>query len=98
MRERKETDKTPCYEESYTVFCTQVVETELIMNNGIMHMKDLLNRFIAKARETENIDATKYRAFQLKRRQKNSYPKLVFCSAKKRNTSEIVYAEDMDSS
>lgn len=54
-------------------------------------MKDLLEKFVIIAKETENVDLSKYRAFKLKKRLKKSYPQLVFCMPKMRNVSEIVY-------
>ena len=61
-------------------------------------MKDLLEKFVTIARNTENVDASKYRAFKLKQRLIKSYPQLVFCVPKMRNVSEIVYVENLDSS
>ena len=61
-------------------------------------MKDLLEKFVIIAKDTENVDASKYRAFKLKQRLMKSYPQLVFCLPKMRNVSEIVYVENLDSS
>ena len=63
-------------------------------------MKDLLEKFVIIAKDTENVDASKYRAlaFKLKQRLMKSYPQLVFCVPKMRNVSEIVYVENLDSS
>ena len=61
-------------------------------------MKDLLEKFVFIAKDTENVDASKYRAFKLKQRLTKSYPQLVFCVPKMRNVSEIVYVENLDSS
>jgi hypothetical protein len=61
-------------------------------------MKDLLEKFVIIAKDTENVDASKYRAFKLKQRLMKSYPQLVFCVPKMRNVSEIVYLENLDSS
>ena len=61
-------------------------------------MKDLLEKFVIIAKDTENVDASKYRAFKLKQRRLKSYPQLVFCVPKMRNVSEIVYVENLDSS
>ena len=60
-------------------------------------MKDLLEKFVIIAKDTENVDASKYRAFKLKQRLMKSYPQLVFCVLKMRNVSEIVYVENLDS-
>ena len=61
-------------------------------------MKDLLEKFVIIAKDTENVDTSKYRAFKLKQRLMKSYPQLVFCVPKMRNVSEIVYVENLDSS
>ena len=54
-------------------------------------MKDLLEKFVIIAKDTENVDASRYRAFKLKQRLMKSYPQLAFCVPKMRNVSEIVY-------
>ena len=61
-------------------------------------MKDFLEKFVIIAKDTENVDASKYRAFKLKQRLMKSYPQLVFCVPKMRNVSEIVHVEKLDSS
>ena len=75
-----------------------VIETEVIGNKQIKYMKDSLEKFVIIAKDTENVDASKYRAFKLKQRLMKSYPQLVFCVPKMRNVSEIVYVENLDSS
>ena len=54
------------YEKSYDVFCKKVIEMEVIGNKQIKYMKDLLEKFVIIAKDTENVDASKYRAFKLK--------------------------------
>jgi hypothetical protein len=54
-------------------------------------MKDLLEKFVIIAKDTENVDASKYRAFKLKQRLMKSYPQPVFCVPKMRNVSQEVY-------
>ncbi len=98
-KERSETEKsTSVYEKSYDVFCKKVIETEVIGNKQMKYMNELLEKFVTIARDTENVDASKYRAFKLKQRLMKSYPQLVFCVPKMRNVSEIVYVENLDSS
>ena len=89
---------TSVYEKSYDVFCKKVIEMEVIGNKQKKYMKDLLEKFVIIAKDTENVDAFKYRAFKLKLRLMKSYPQLVFCVPKMRNVSEIVYVENLDSS
>ena len=86
------------YEKSYDVFCKEVIETEVIEDTKIMCMKDILEKFVIIAKVIENVDASKYRAFKLKQRLMKSYPQIVFCVAKMRNVSEIVFVENLDSS
>ena len=96
-REAKTTTTcVPMYERSYNVFCKEVVETEIIKGKAIMYMMHLLEKFVVIAKETENVDASKYRSSKLKQRLINSYPQLVFYLPKSRNVSEIVYAENLD--
>ena len=54
------------YDKSYDVFCKEVIETEVIADKKIMYMKDILEKFVTIAKVTENVDASKYRAFKLK--------------------------------
>ena len=61
-------------------------------------MKDLFVKFVEIAKEEESVDASKYRAFKLKQWLCKDYPQLVFLMPKKRNISEIVYVENLDSS
>lgn len=95
----QETERcTPQYEKSFDIFCEKVIDTEVINERQIKYMKDLLQKFIFIAQKTENVDASKYRAFKLKQRLIKRYPQLVFCTPTKRNVSEIVYVENLDSS
>jgi hypothetical protein len=94
----EEATRASVYEKSYDVFCKKVIEMEVIGNKQIKYMKDLLEKFVIIAKDTENVDASKYRAFKLKQRLMKSYPQLVFCVPKMRNVSEIVYVENLDSS
>jgi hypothetical protein len=75
---QSETERpTSVYEKSYDVFCKKVIETEIIGNKQIKYMKDLLEKFVIIAKDTENVDASKYRAYKLKLRLMKSYPQLV---------------------
>ena len=78
------------YEKSYGILCKEVIEPEIIKRKEIRYMKDLLLKLVAIAKDTENVDACKYRAFKLKQRLRKSYPQLVFCMPEKRSVSEIV--------
>ena len=97
-REQKEIEKsTPTYEKTFEVFCKDVIEGQIINNKEIRYMKELLNKFIAMAMETDQVDASNYRAFKLKQRLKKRYPQLVFYTPRMRNLSEMVFVEDFDS-
>ena len=86
------------YEKSYDVFYKEVVEKEVIVGKKVKYMKELIEKFITIAKNTENIDASNYRAFKLKQRLRKTYPQLVFCTPKTRNVSEIVYVENLNCS
>ena len=86
------------YQTSYDVFCKKVIEEEVIRNKEVRHMRELLQKFVIIAKDTENVDASKYRAFKVKQRLMKSYPQIVFCVRKVRNVSEIVYVENLHSS
>ena len=64
------------HEKSYDVFCKKVIEMEVIGNKQIKYMKDLLEEFVIIANDTENVDASKYRAFKLKQRLMKVIPNL----------------------
>jgi hypothetical protein len=67
-KKQSETERsTSVYEKSYDVFCKKVIETEVIGNKQIKYMKDLLEKFvIIAAKDTGNVDTSKYRDFKLK--------------------------------
>ena len=68
--------KFAVYEKSYDVFCKKVIEMEVIGNKQIKYMKDLLEKFVIIAKDTENVDVSKYRAFKLKQRLMKVIPNL----------------------
>ena len=93
MKKQSETEiSTSVYEKSYDVFCEKVIETEVIKNKQIKYMKDLLKKFVIIAKDTENVDASKYRVFKLKQRLMKVIPNL--CSV----LLLIVYLENLVSS
>ena len=76
-RETKKQREHQCTrKKSYDVFCKKLIEMEVIGNKQIKYMKDLLEKFVIIAKDTENVDASKYRAFKLKQRLMKSYPNL----------------------
>ena len=93
MKKQSETEiSTSVYEKSYDVFCEKVIETEVIKNKQIKYMRDLLKKFVIIAKDTENVDASKYRVFKLKQRLMKVIPNL--CSV----LLLIVYVENLVSS
>lgn len=80
------------------MFCKKVIDTKIINERQIKYMKDLLQKFVSIAQKTENVNASKYRAFKLTQSLIKIYPELLFCSPMKRNVSEVVYLENLDSS
>jgi hypothetical protein len=66
----------------HDVLCKKVMETEVIRKKQIKYIKDLLEKFVLIAKDTENVDASKYRAFKLKLQLMKSYLQLVFCVLK----------------
>ena len=76
-RDQKETEKSaPTYEKTFEIFCKNVIEGQIIKDKDIIYMKELLNRFIAMAMDTDQVDASNYRAFKLKQHLKKKYPNL----------------------
>ena len=74
--ERRRSNKSISVRKSYDVFCKKVIEMEVIRNKQIKYMKDLLEKFVIIAKDTENVDASKYRAFKLKQRLMKVIPNL----------------------
>ena len=58
-------------------------------------MSHLHSKFVKIVQRVEGLDAKGFRKFRLKERLINSYPKLVFVTPKRRNVSEIVFAENL---
>ena len=53
------------YAKSYDVFRKKVIEMEIIEDKQIKYMEDLLEKFVTIAKDTGNVDASKYRAFNV---------------------------------
>ena len=82
------------FDKGYEKFCKEVVE-ELIKNKQITFMSHLHSKFVKIVQRVEGLDAKGFRKFRLKERLINSYPQLVFVTPKRRNVSEIVFAENL---
>ena len=94
-QDKKATDSTKSlFDKGYEQFCIKVVE-ELIKNKQITFMSQLHSKFVKIVQRVEGLDARGFRKFRLKGRLINSYPQLVFVTPKRRNFSEIVFAENL---
>ncbi len=82
------------YDAGYEQFCKEVIE-ELIKNKQITFMSHLYSKFVNILQRVEGLDASGFRKFRLKERLTHSYPQLVFVTPKRRNVSEIVFAENL---
>ena len=79
-KKQLESERLPSvYAKSYDVFCKKVIKTEIIGHKQIKYKKDLLKKFVTIAKDTENVDVSKYLAFKLQQPLTKSYPQLVFC-------------------
>ena len=58
-------------------------------------MGQLHSMFLKQVQLTENIDASGYRVFRLKRRLQRDFPQLVFHGPQMRNVSEFVFVEEV---
>jgi hypothetical protein len=83
------------YEKSYEYFCEEVIKKKLIINKEIMFMSVLFKAFVKVVADKEGLDASNYRAHRLKARLKQTYPELTFHMPGKKNTSELVFSEDL---
>ena len=59
-------------------------------------MKRVKAEFDKTVARVENLDASSYKTYRLKRRLKNTFPQLVFHSPKARSRSDIVFAKCLD--
>jgi hypothetical protein len=70
--------------------------TKIIKGQEIYDMKRVKEEFDKTVARVENLDASSYKTFRLKRRLKNTFPQLVFHTPNSRNRSDIVFAECLD--
>ena len=82
------------YDAGYEQFCKEVVE-KLIKNKKVIFMSHLHSKFVKIVQRVEGLDARDFRKFRLKERLIHPYPQLVFVTPKRRNVSEIVFAENL---
>ena len=75
-------------------FC-EYVKQEVVDGHNIVFMSQLRDKFVKIVQDTEMEDASNYKAFRLKKRLQNRFPRLVFHKPKRKRTSEIVYAEEI---
>ena len=84
------------FERSYSIFSEEFVMTKIIKGQEIYDMKRVKEEFDKTVARVENLDASSYKTFRLKRRLKKTFPQLVFHSPKTRSRSDIVFAECLD--
>ena len=90
MKKQSKTERSTSVYKSYDVFCEKVIKAAVIKNKQKKYMKHLLEKFVIIAKDTENVDASKYSAFKLKQRPMKVIPNL--CSA----LLLIVYVENLE--
>eukprot|EP00794_Sanderia_malayensis_P012432 gene12432-13717_t len=97
--ERQDPESLPLasrlFAKSFDKFCQQVIQNNIIEKGKIYYMKTLKEKFVKTVEEMEDCSASSYRTFRLKERLIRKFPQLVFHTPRKRNKSEIVYAEDL---
>ena len=80
---------------SFESFC-EYVRQKVVDGYNIVYMSRLKDEFLKRVRAIDNEDASNYKTFRLKKRLQDRFPQLVFHKPRRRFTSEIVYAEDMN--
>ena len=84
------------FKRSFNIFSEEFVMTKIIKGQEIYDMKRVKEKFDKTVARVENLDASSYKTFHLKRRLKNTFPQLVFHTPNSRNRSDIVFAECLD--
>ena len=84
------------YQRSFSIFTEEFVMTKIIKGQKIYDMKRVKAEFDKTVARVENLDASSYKTYRLKRRLKNTFPQLVFHSPKARSRSDIVFAKCLD--
>ena len=87
-----------CYEVVFKSFCTSVIEDKVIRNGDIMRVSKLTSLLLAMLNEAK-YDSTQghIKNCYLKRKLKLVYPQLQFVRPSKKNLSELVFAEGVES-
>ena len=80
----------------FNIFTEEFVMTKIIKGQKIYDMKRVKVEFDKTVARVENLDASSYKTYRLKRRLKNTFPQLVFHSPKARSRSDIVFAKCLD--
>ena len=84
------------YQRSFNIFTEEFVMTKIIKGQKIYDMKRVKAEFDKTVARVENLDASSYKTFRLKKKLQNTFPQLVFHSPKARSRSEIVFAKCLD--
>ncbi|XP_071847519.1 uncharacterized protein [Apostichopus japonicus] len=84
------------YAESYAKFCHNVIDEEILKQQGAIRMTKLTAQFIKTVKEVQGIDASSYRSYNLKKRLQGSYPQLQFLRPTRRYESEVVISRTVE--
>ncbi|XP_071953111.1 uncharacterized protein [Antedon mediterranea] len=84
------------YSKSFEFFCTEIVYKDLIQKKNIVRLNKLKELFVQIVREQENVDASAYKTWNLKRQLQKRYPQLLFLKPKRNNESEFVYVDEVN--
>ncbi|PIK48894.1 hypothetical protein BSL78_14229 [Apostichopus japonicus] len=84
------------YAESYAKFCHNVIDEQILKQQGAIRMTKLTAQFIKMVKEVQGIDASSYRSYNLKKRLQGSYPQLHFLRPTRRYESEVVISRTVE--
>ncbi|XP_071853573.1 uncharacterized protein [Apostichopus japonicus] len=78
------------YGKAFEEFCKEYIDNQIFKKHEIYRMNKLRLHFIKMVKKVQDVDASSYRTFKLKKRLQRCYPHLQFLKPNKRNDSEIV--------
>ncbi|XP_071810813.1 uncharacterized protein [Apostichopus japonicus] len=78
------------YGKAFEEFCKEYIDNQIFKKHEIYRMNKLRLHFIKMVKKVQDVDASSYRTFKLKKRLQRCYPHLQFIKPNKRNDSEIV--------
>ncbi|XP_065671694.1 uncharacterized protein LOC136089571 [Hydra vulgaris] len=95
--QRKGQPKVQYYNKFFHIFSNEIIIEKLIKKKKIMFMSKLFSLFVSIVYPEENIDASNYKVSRLKSKIHAAFPKLIFHTPGKRNSSDIVLLENLSS-